>query len=75
MTRQNWTEADTIAADDLYRRLGEKRLGATHPEVVALAERLGREPSAVAAQINNLHKAHRNTHWRASEMARKAAER
>ena len=75
MTRQSWTEADTIAADDLYRRLGSKRLSDTHPEVVALAKQLGREPSAVSAQINNLDKARNNRHWRASEMARKVADR
>lgn len=72
---QRWTEADTIAADDLYRRLGSKRLSASHPDVIALAEQLGREPSAVAAQIDNLHHAHNDNDWRSSAMARKVADR
>lgn len=75
MSRQSWNEADTIAADDLYLRLGSKRLRDTHPEVIALADRLGREPSAVAAQIDNLHHAHNGNKWRASAMARKVADR
>lgn len=75
MTQQAWTEADTIAADDLYQRLGSKRLRATRPEVVALAEQLGRTPTAVAAQIDNLHHAHNDHDWRASAMARKVADR
>ncbi|MDV3291905.1 recombinase family protein [Mycobacterium avium subsp. hominissuis] len=70
-----WTWDHTVAADDLYRRLGFKRLRASHPEVIALAERLGRKPSAVAAQIDNLHHAHNGNRWRCSEQARKVADR
>lgn len=73
--RQPWTKSDTIAADDLYLRLGSKRLRASRPEVVALAEQLGRTPTAVAAQIDNLHHAHNDHDWRASAMARKVADR
>jgi hypothetical protein len=42
--------------DDLYREYG--KLGETHAGVKALARRLGREPSAVAAEMNNLHHGH-----------------
>jgi len=74
-TRQRWTKPDTIAADDLYRQLGSKRLRATHPEVIALADRLGRTPTAVAAQIDNLHHAHSGNRWRCSEQVREVADR
>jgi hypothetical protein len=74
-TRQPWTEPDTIAADDLYLQLGSKRLHATHPKVIALADRLGRTPTAVAAQIDNLHHAHSGNRWRCSQQVRKVADR
>lgn len=79
VTRQSWTEADVIAVDDLYREHG--KLGAEHPEVQALSRRLGRKPTAVAAEMNNLHHAHSEPgvypgkHWRFSELARKVADR
>lgn len=56
-TRQPWTEADVSAVGDLYRRYGDKQLDAKHPEVVALARRLGRARKAVATEMTNLHKA------------------
>jgi len=73
-TRQPWTKPDTIAADDLYR-LHRKRLRANHPDVIALADRLGRTPTAVAAQIDNLHHAHSGNRWRCSEQVREVADR
>ncbi|MBY0290784.1 MAG: hypothetical protein K2X52_27130 [Mycobacteriaceae bacterium] len=73
-SRQSWTKPDTIAADDLYRQLGSKRLRATHPEVIALADRLCRTPPAVAAQIDNLHHAHSGNRWRCSEQVREVAD-
>ncbi|KUH86589.1 hypothetical protein AU186_05095 [Mycobacterium sp. GA-1999] len=79
LTRQAWTEADVIAVDDLYRQHG--KLNATHTEVQALARRLSRTPTAVAAEMNNLHHAHLEPgvypgkHWRFSELARQVADR
>lgn len=75
MTRQDWTDADTIAADDLYQKLGAKRLSATQPEVIALAKQLGRTATAVAAQIDNLHHAHNDNDWRCSAQVRQVADR
>ncbi|MEZ0383772.1 uracil-DNA glycosylase family protein [Mycobacterium sp. pW045] len=78
LPRLPWTEADVIAVDDLYREHG--RLSARHPEVQALANRLGRTPTAVAAEMNNLHHAHSEPgvypgkHWRFSELDRKVAD-
>lgn len=78
-TRQSWTEADVIAVDDLYRKLG--KLSAKHPEVEALSRELGRTPTAIAAEMNNLHHAHREPGvypgklWRFSELDRKVADR
>lgn len=79
VTRQPWTEADVIAVDDLYREHG--KLSATCPEVEALARRLGRTPTAVAAEMNNLHHAHSEPgvypgrHWHFSELDRRVADR
>jgi hypothetical protein len=72
---QHWTEAETVTAENLYRRLSSRRLRATHPDVIALADRLGRAPTAVAAHIDNLHHAHNGNQWRSSEMARKVSGR
>lgn len=79
VTRQPWTEADVVAVDDLYREHG--KLSAENREVQALAHRLGRTTTAVAAEINNLHHAHGEPgvypgkHWRFSELDRKVADR
>jgi hypothetical protein len=48
--------SNLVAVDDLYRQHG--MLGAEHPEVKALARRLKRTPTAVAARMNNLRVAH-----------------
>lgn len=73
-----WTEVDVIAVDDLYRQHG-KPLDASHSDVVALARRLERIPTAVAARIN-LHGAHTEpgypgTRWHFTKLDRKAADR
>lgn len=77
--RQPWTEADVIAVDDLYRTCG--KLAAEHSDVQALARRLGRTSSSVAAEMNNLHRAHKEPgvypgkRWRFSALDRKVADR
>lgn len=79
LSRQSWAEADVIAVDDLYREHG--KLTAEHVEVRALARRLGRTPTAVAAEMNNLHRAHcepgvyPGERWRFSELDRRVADR
>jgi uracil-DNA glycosylase family 4 len=77
--KKGWTERDAIAVDDLYRERGKLR--AEHPEVQALARRLRRTPTAVAAEMNNLHHAHSEPgvypgkRWRFSELDRRVADR
>ena len=73
-----WTEPDVVAVDDLYRQHGV--LGAEHPEVQALARRLKRTPSAVAARMNNLRVAHSEptypgTTWHFTKLDREVADR
>jgi hypothetical protein len=80
MTREPWTEAHVVAVDDLYREHSTP-LDAEHPEVLALAHRLARTPTAVAMEMTNLHKAHSEPgvypgeHWRFSRLDRKVADR
>ncbi len=52
-----WTEEHVIAVDDLYRRHG-RVLGSTHPEIIALAERMQRVPTSVALRMRDLAAAH-----------------
>jgi DNA invertase Pin-like site-specific DNA recombinase len=79
MPRQSWSEDHVIAADDFYRANG--LLDAAHAEVQALADRLGRVPTAVAMKLLDLHKAHAEPgaypgkHWRFSKLDRKVADR
>ncbi|NDJ91463.1 recombinase family protein [Mycolicibacter kumamotonensis] len=78
-TRQPWSEEHVIAADDFYRKNG--LLDATHAEVVGLAKRLDRVPTAVAMKLVDLDKAHAEPgvypgkHWRFSKLDRKVADR
>lgn len=77
--RQPWSEEHVIAADDFYREHG--LLDAKSPEVVALADRLGRVATAVAMKLVDLDKAHDEPgvypgkHWRFSKLDRKVADR
>jgi hypothetical protein len=79
MTRQPWSEEHVIAADDFYRKHG--LLDSNHPEVQALAVRLGRVPTAVAMKLVDLDKAHAEPgvypgrSWRFSQLDRKIADR
>lgn len=82
--KMRWTEAHTIAVDDLYREQDpkcRKPLDAADPKVKDLARELGRTASAVAAQMNNLHHAHKEPglypgkHWNFSKLVRQVADR
>jgi DNA invertase Pin-like site-specific DNA recombinase len=73
-----WNEPHVVAVDDLYRQHG--KLDAKHPEVQALARRLERTPTAVAARLSNLHGAHSQpgypgTSWHFTKLDRKVADR
>lgn len=74
-----WTEADVIAVDDLFRKRG--KLTALHAEVKALADQLGRTPTAVSARMRNLQAAHAEpgvypgTGWHYTRMDRDVADR
>jgi DNA invertase Pin-like site-specific DNA recombinase len=78
-TRMRWTEDHLIAADDFYREHGV--LNAKHPKLLALAERLGRVPTAVEMKLVELEKAHAEPgvypgkHWNFSKLDRKVADR
>ncbi|MBT9386913.1 HNH endonuclease [Pseudooceanicola sp. CBS1P-1] len=52
--RRNWSEAEVTEALALYLRLPFGRLHSRTPAIIALAERLGRTPSAVALKLTNL---------------------
>ena len=52
--RRNWTWDETLQAFLLYMMLPKKELDDKGDEVIALAERLGRSPNAVALKIWNI---------------------
>jgi DNA invertase Pin-like site-specific DNA recombinase len=74
-----WTEDDVIAVDDLFRQYG--KLTAHDDEVKALADQLGRTPTAVSARMRNLQAAHSEpgvypgTGWHFTKMDRQVADR
>ncbi|ETZ52583.1 resolvase, N terminal domain protein [Mycobacterium avium MAV_120709_2344] len=74
-----WTEEHIIAVDDLFRQHG--KLTAQDEEVKALAEQLGRTPTAVSARMRNLQAAHAEpgaypgTSWHFTKMDRQVADR
>jgi len=52
-SRNNWTREQHLAAFNLYSRLPFGKMHKTNPEIVELAELLGRTPSAVAFKLSN----------------------
>lgn len=74
-----WTVEDVIAVDDLFREHG--KLTAHDDEVKALADQLGRTPTAVSARMRNLQAAHNEpgqypgTSWHFTRMDREVADR
>lgn len=53
MARVNWTRDELIVAFNLYCRLPFGRLHRVNPEVIALANAIGRTPAAVAWKLVN----------------------
>ena len=54
MARQNWSRDETLAAFNLYCRTPFGRLHARNPDIIRLADALGRTPTAVAMKCCNL---------------------
>ncbi len=54
MTRRNWSREETLVAFALYCRLPFGRLHGRNPEIVSVAQKLGRTASAVAMKCCNL---------------------
>ncbi|MSR60408.1 MAG: HNH endonuclease [Planctomycetaceae bacterium] len=54
MAGRNWTRTETLAAFALYCRMPFGRLHARNPEIIQIATKLGRTPSAVAMKCCNL---------------------
>lgn len=54
MPQQTWSHEETLAAFNLYCRTPFGRLHARNPDIIALAEALGRTPSALAMKCCNL---------------------
>lgn len=52
--RRNWSETEVAEALALYLRLAFGKFHSRNPQVIALAARLGRTPSAVALKLSNL---------------------
>ena len=53
MPRNNWTREETILALALYCKLPFGRINKTNSQVVNLASRIGRTPSALAMKMCN----------------------
>lgn len=54
MARQNWTKEQTIVALNLYCKIPFNRVTSSHPEIIKIANIIGRSPSAVSMKIGNL---------------------
>jgi putative restriction endonuclease len=54
MTRRDWTREEVLVAFNLYCRTPFGRLHARNPEIVRIANQLGRTPSALAMKCCNL---------------------
>jgi hypothetical protein len=54
MTRNDWTLAEVLPAFAYYCRTPYGKLHQRNPDIIALAERLGRTPGAVARKLTNI---------------------
>lgn len=53
MERRNWTREETILALALYCKIPFGRINKSNPQIVKLAESIGRKPSALAMKMGN----------------------
>jgi len=53
VTRRAWTRDELLVAFNLYCRMPFGRLHRNNPDIIALAERLGRTPSSVSMKLCN----------------------
>ena len=53
-TRRNWTEDEVTEALSLYLRLPFGKFHSGTPQIIHMAERIGRTPSSVAMKLSNL---------------------
>ena len=53
MERRNWTREETILALALYCKIPFGRINKTNPQIIRLAEVIGRNPSALAMKMCN----------------------
>lgn len=51
---EKWNREETILAFDLYCRIPRSKINQKHPEIIDLAELLGRTPGSVALKMFNL---------------------
>ncbi len=52
--RRNWTKEETILAFELYCRTPFGKIHASNPEIIQLANMIGRTPASVALKMSNL---------------------
>jgi DNA invertase Pin-like site-specific DNA recombinase len=78
--KMRWSKDEIIAVDDVFRQHDKQLLDNKHPEVLALADQLGRTPSAITARMNNLRVAHiepsyPGVTWHFTKLDREVADR
>ncbi len=53
MKKSNWTREETILAFELYCRTPFGKMHQRNPNIILLAQMIGRTPSAVALKLGN----------------------
>ncbi|MEI7504985.1 MAG: HNH endonuclease [Paludibacter sp.] len=53
MPRDNWTRDQTIVALNLYCKIPFNRVGSNHPDIIRIANVIGRSPNSVKMKIGN----------------------
>ncbi|MDQ1769958.1 HNH endonuclease [Labilibaculum sp. A4] len=54
MRNPNWTREELVLAFNLYLQTEYRKITQTNPEIIQLAERIGRSPGAVSFKLSNL---------------------
>ncbi|MGQ1911533.1 hypothetical protein ACT3CE_17335 [Marinifilum sp. RC60d5] len=54
MRKPNWTREQLILAFNLYCKIPFGKISKTNPQIIQLAELIGRTPSAVGLKLSNL---------------------